>query len=165
MPLNWQSESFRITVTHMDEELEFYQSAVSEEEYALRGLHHWLTRGGSSVLLAPMGVFVPYSIVLSVLFVCAVVFTPYMLYQLVKARWYKSVATFVVTVLVPFIVFRFVSGSSTGMALMAFVPFVAFYLYTWILRAVVGDYLREKAEVRVLEASSRDHRFRSFDSR
>ena len=82
----------------------------------------------------------------------AVIFTPYMLWHLVKARWIKSVVVFVVVVIAPFLASRFVSAdASLTRFLLTGLPLVLFYIYTWILRGMIGEHLAEMSQARLIE--------------
>lgn len=89
-------------------------------------------------------VFVPYNIVLMGLLLIAIVFTPFMLWHLYKAKWYKSISVFFVIVILPFIGFQFFHiGHFVADFLLMVFPLFTFYCYTWILSYVIGGYLNE----------------------
>ena len=89
-------------------------------------------------------VFVPYNIVLMGLLIIAVVFTPFMLWHLYKAKWYKSISVFIVTVILPFIGYQFFNtGHFVADFLLMVFPLFTFFCYTWILSYVIRDYLNE----------------------
>ncbi len=123
--------------------------ATSEEEHALQKLHYWLRYEGQTAWLGGGAFFLPYSLISAVLTTLAVVFTPYMLWRLAKAKWYKAIALFIILVCVPFLATRFMQGgSSTAYYLWTTVSLVLFYVYTWVLRSVIGDHLREQSATR-----------------
>ena len=75
-----------------------------------------------------------------------------MLWHLVKARWIKSVVVFVVVVIAPFLASRFVSAdASLTRFLLTGLPLVLFYIYTWILRGMIGEHLAEMSQARLIE--------------
>lgn len=123
-----------------------------EEENALRQLHYWLRYEGMAPLLGGSAFFIPYGIVMVVLVALAVVFTPYMLFQLWRARWLKSILAFALIVLVPVVGCRFVSADDTLVRFfLTYGPLVPFFIYTWGLRLVLGEKLAEVTAVRHLD--------------
>ncbi len=135
---------------------ELFVHSVSEEEDSLQQLHYWLKYEGLTFLAGGFSFWVPYGLVVRILFILAAIFTPYMLWHLIRARWYKSVAIFVLFVLLPFTASFFVSAeaSLTKFLLMA-VPLAWFYIYTWVLRLVIGEHLSETRSVRLLNYERR----------
>ena len=133
-----------------DHELLAY--SVGEDEYALQQLHYWLAYEGLTFLGGSAAFWLPYQLVFTVLVLLAAVFTPYMLWQLFRARWFKSIGVFVVVVLLPFVCSKVVPvNDPLAEFLLLALPLVAFYVYTWVLRLVLGEHLSERRWMRTIE--------------
>ena len=131
---------------------ELLAHSLGDEEYALQQLHYWLAYEGLTFLGGSAAFWFPYRLVFTVLVVLAAVFAPYMLWQLARARWFKSIAVFVLVVLLPFVGSRFVAVSDPLVEFLFLgVPLAAFYIYAWILRLVLGEHLSERRWVRTIE--------------
>jgi len=129
---------------------------IEEEEYALRQLHYWLRYESLSVLGGGAAFWIPYGLIVAILGILAALFAPYMLWRLWTARWYKSIVVFVVLVVFPFVAFRFIPIEDTlAKYLVMSVPLVNFYIYTWVLRLVLGEHLEQ---ARLLRQVQRGHR-------
>lgn len=61
--------------------------AVGEQEHALQQLRYWLHYEGLTGLLGGTVFWLPVGLVVTVLMLLAAVFTPYMLWRLVTAKW------------------------------------------------------------------------------
>lgn len=132
-------------------DLEQLPDFIDEEEDALRQLHRWLKYEGLVPLGGAFAFFTPYGLVVLILAGTAVAFTPYLLYQLWRARWWKSIVTFVVVVLAPLGFWLAGFGDELGQYLLSAVPLAAFFVYTWILRLVIGEDLQERSAVRLFD--------------
>ena len=125
----------------------------SREHEALVRLHRLLNYQIGSALIAGLIFLLPYGIVITGLYLLALVFTPIMLVLLYRARWYGSIAVFMVLVGAGWFGPRMVSMDPGMMqAIHSIGFFVPFYFYCWILRWVVGD---KVSEIRGLEAMER----------
>jgi hypothetical protein len=119
-------------------------------ELHLQKLHRWLTAGGLSALLGTGAYFVPYGIIMMVLIVAAVVFTPYMLWSLYQCRRFGWIAAFGVLVLLPALLAVALSPGGVAGFLLAMLPLFNFYLFTWVLRHAVGEWLENLRGQRML---------------
>ncbi len=138
------------------DELRLLNVAVSEEESALQQLHHWLSYETLTVILGGGMFFLSYGLAMTVLIVLAVLFTPYMLWQLARAKWLKAIVAFAVVVIVPFALSRWMHAEgSVGYYVWTMGPLVLFYLYAWVLRYVIGEHLSEMQMVRQVESGRR----------
>jgi hypothetical protein len=116
---------------------------------SLQKLYHWLKWEGLTSLFAGTVLFIPWSSVFVILTIAAIVFTPYLLWHLAKAGWYRAILLFGVFVILPFIFSRFVpEEASLGAFLLMATPLVFFYIFNWILRLIIGEYLEEERAVR-----------------
>lgn len=130
-------------------ESDLLNNAVPSEEYALGRLQHWLQYGKHSWSVGAGIFWLPYSLVILVFSIIAYLFTPYMLYQLYKAQWYKSVAALTGIVVVPFMISKFSqTDNATLDFLMAFFPYVAFYFFTYAISYMINERLTELQTLR-----------------
>jgi len=117
--------------------------------YSLKKLHYWLKWEGLTSLFAGTVFFIPWTSVFMILVIAALLFTPYLLWHLAKAHWYRAILLFGVFVILPFAFSRFVPGdASLAHFLLASTPLVCFYIFNWILRLIIGEYLDEERAVR-----------------
>lgn len=120
------------------------ENAVTEEEYSLSELQHWLQYGKHSWWMGVAVFWLPYGPILFVLKIIALVFTPYMLYHLYKAKWYKSVVVFLIVVLLPFLVTRIIdTGHYILDFLLPFLPLLTFFFFVYIISYMIGVRLNE----------------------
>lgn len=127
-------------------------NAVSVEEASLSKLQYWLQFEKYTWFIGAGIVWIPYSLILKGLFILAVVFTPFLLWHLYCAKWYKSVSLFLATVILPLIIFQFFNtGNSIADFLLMVLPLFTFYCYLWILSYVIGNYLNEIETVKKWE--------------
>ncbi len=134
-------------ITHSD----VPKNALNVEESSLRKLQYWLEYEKYTAILAGAAPWF-YFIVIRILYLAAVVFTPYMLWHLYKAGWYKSIAIFVVTVLIPFLVFQFIQTESALLGfVLTFSTLFLFYFYTWILSYMIKNHLMELKELKIIK--------------
>lgn len=117
---------------------------VSEEEDNLQKLNHWLNYEISSVGLGGLAFFIPFGLVLTLLKWAAVIFTPCMLWRLFKARRFGWIVGFGIFVVLPFLAGWFmVKDDLIASIFTSMIPLAAFYLYTCVLRVVVGEWLEK----------------------
>ena len=116
---------------------------VSGDSGRLQELHRWLTLEGSTCILGGTGFYFPMGIVFLVLKWGAILFTPFMLWRLYQLRKTGWIIGFVVFVGTPLVASFFLPRMSTFGFLTSMMPLVVFYLYTWILRFQVGEWLEE----------------------
>jgi len=131
---------------------------LGQEESSLRRLHAWLKYEGLTGVFIFAVFFMPFGIVFDVLAVAAVAFTPFMIWLLARAGWYRAIVLFVAFVVLPFVLSRLVSDDlSLGRYLLEVTPLAAFYIFNWVLRLIIGEYLSDRQAVRELEFSRRSH--------
>jgi hypothetical protein len=125
-------------------ESDILAGAKTIEKHSLSQLQYWLQYEKYSWIVGAGIVWMPYGLIMMGLVILAVLFTPFMLWHLYKAKWYKSITVFFAVVILPFIISRLFSTATTvvGFLLMA-LPLVTFYCYTWMLSYVIENYLNE----------------------
>ena len=93
-------------------------------------------------LLGAAAFVLPFGLVASVLVALAVVFTPYMLWELYRAGWHRAIGAFAALVLGPAVASWFAGGALLQYALIGG-ALLGFYLYTWALFYLIGEHLSE----------------------
>lgn len=132
------------------------ENAVSIEEHSLGELQHWLQYGKHTWSLGAGIIWLPYGLILMGLKLITVVFTPYMLWHLSKAKWYKSVVVFSAIVVLPFMIAQFIELENNILNfLFTALPFLTFYLFTYIISYMIGEHLNEIRTVRNWEREDR----------
>jgi hypothetical protein len=128
---------------------ELLANAVPIEERSLSKLQGWLDYEKYTWMLGAGVIWFSYAIIITGLLIMTVVFTPYMLWHLYKAKWYKSIGWFFITVLLPFVLFQFFdTGNMVADYLLSVFPLFNFYCFTWVLSYMIGEYIGERQAVR-----------------
>ncbi|PAU93843.1 hypothetical protein CK503_09215 [Aliifodinibius salipaludis] len=130
-------------------ESDILASAKTIEEHSLSQLQYWLQYEKYSCVAGAGIVWMPYGLIMMGLLILAVLFTPFMLWHLFKAKWYKSIGIFLATVIIPLIISQlFDIGNTVADFLLMVLPLFTFYGYTWILSYVIGNHLNEMETVK-----------------
>lgn len=117
---------------------------IHEKEASLSKLDYWLQFEKHTWILGAGIGWLPYQIILTGLAILAIVFSPYMLWQLFKARWYKSIITFNVLVVLPFLISQVAPIESTAFQLLlTILPIITFYSFTYIISYMIGEHLNK----------------------
>ncbi len=108
----------------------------------LRRLHQWLRLEGSGavgflVLLAG----VPFVPVVTLLGIAALLFTPYLLLMLFQTGHRAWMVGFALMVGIPSLLWLLPGASAVITAVVRLLPFFMFYLYCWLLRSRVEEWL------------------------
>jgi hypothetical protein len=126
------------------DESDILGGAKTIEEHSLSQLQYWLQYEKHSWLAGAGIVWMPYGLIMMGLLILAILFSPFMLWHLYKAKWYKSISIFFAIVILPLIIFQFFgTGNDVADFLLMVLPLFTFYCYTWILSYVIGNYLNE----------------------
>ena len=115
------------------------------QKFIMRKLHHTLTYAGSSAVLYVGYPIIGYFIVSIILTVTAIIYTPYLIKTLIKLKKWKWIITFAIMFVVPLILVLIISNKSTFMTIFSFIPLLMFYVFCWILRFSIPDWI-EKIE-------------------
>ena len=119
------------------------------EDQALIQLDRWLGYEVKSALLLGLLFLLPMGPVVWMLHALMVVFTPVMIVQLYRARWYRSLALFIVMMACGYVVPRVMTVDPLmGGILYPAAQFVPFYFFCWALKWVIRDRV---SELRALE--------------
>jgi hypothetical protein len=139
---------------------EILANAETEEEYSLNRLQYWLQYGKHSWTLGAGIIWFTYGFILRIVKILAIVFTPYMLWHLFKAKWYKSIAVFLAVVAAPYVTFLFIHAGNLYINYFFMVlPVLTFYLYTYIISYMIGEYL---AEIKTLKKWKYEEKIRNL---
>lgn len=110
----------------------------------LRRLHQWLTLESWAGVSCGALYWLPYSLVGSLLGIAAVAFTPILvvhLWALGRRGW---LATFVGLMGGLFLLGGALPGPWRG--LLGLLPLLGFYVFTWVLKLAVGEWIQEVEE-------------------
>lgn len=125
-------------------EADILANAMTEEEYSLDRLQYWLQYGKHSWSVGAGIIWFSYGLILTIVKILAIIFTPYMLWHLFKAKWYKSIVVFLIIVIMPFVVFQSLPVKNHILYFVFMVlPIVSFYFYTYIISYMIGEYLND----------------------
>ncbi|HEY6626563.1 MAG TPA: hypothetical protein VIZ21_06385 [Ignavibacteriaceae bacterium] len=80
---------------------------------------------------------------LYVIIAAAILFTPYMLYVLNKERKYSWIAIFFIMVVLPYPVLYLIIGDFILLSAWLLLPIIPFYLYCFLIKFDVNDWLSE----------------------
>lgn len=128
---------------------EILENATTVEEHSLSKLQQWLQYGKHTWSLGAGIAWFPPGIILMGLKIIMYVFAPYMLWHLFKAKWHKSVMVLLTVVVFPFLFAQFIElENHIFNFLLTILPFLAFYMYTYILSYMIGEQLNEIQTVR-----------------
>ncbi|HKJ44403.1 MAG TPA: hypothetical protein VJ991_01125 [Balneolales bacterium] len=138
---------------------EILANAQTEEEYSLERLQYWLQYGKHSWSLGAGIIWFTYGLILRIVKILAIVFTPFMLWHLFKAKWYKSIVVFLAVVAAPYVTFLFIHVENRYLEFVFMVlPVLTFYFYTYIISYMIGDYL---AEIKTLKKWKYEEKLRN----
>ncbi len=115
------------------------------QKFIMRKLHHTLTYAGSSAVLYVSYPIIGYFIVSIILTFTAIIYTPYLIKKLIKLKKWKWIITFAIMFVVPLILVLIISNKSTVMTIFSFIPLLMFYVFCWVLRFSIPDWI-EKIE-------------------
>ncbi len=124
-------------------------NAVTIEESSLSSLYYWLQYEKHTWILGSGIGWLPYSIVSMIVSIAAIIFTPYMLWHLFQAKWYKAIITFCSIVILPFLIHQIVQiDNSTISFSLGFLPLITFYFYTYVISYLIGEHLNKLKTIR-----------------
>ncbi len=130
-------------------------NAVSVEVYSLRELLYWLQYEKHTWTLCAGGIYLPIGLILMLVTLLAIVFTPYMLWHLFKAKWYKSIVVFLIIVVLPFIAFQILEIENEVLSyIVKSIPILTFYLYTNVISYVIGGHLNKVDTLKEIDFES-----------
>jgi nitrogen fixation/metabolism regulation signal transduction histidine kinase len=113
--------------------------------FIMRRLHHTLTYAGSSAALFVGYPIIGYFIVLIILNVTAIIYAPYLIKTLIRLKKWRWIIAFGIMVIIPAVLVYLISYQSIYRSVFAFIPLLMFYIFCWILRFSIPDWI-EKIE-------------------
>ncbi len=137
-------------------------NAKTQEEHAIERLHHWLSLETKTAFIGGGVFWLPIGLITGLLTVLAMAFTPYLIWRLAQARWYKTIGLYGALVLLPLLAAQLTSLTEPVWSfVLRFGPLVMFYVFTLVLKHVLGDHLREIEGARSVEAEPAVHALRA----
>lgn len=121
--------------------IEQSQMRSTQSQQRLRQLHRYLTVEGSSIVIFLALSFIPYDVVFVVLAGIAMIFTPLLLVTLYKERRIGWLIGFTAVVGVPLAASFIPTENRILQEVLMSTPLLTFYLYCWVLRWAVGEWL------------------------
>lgn len=134
-------------------------SASSKEDHAVERLYYWLNYQTKTIFIGGGLFWLPVGPIIWLLTAAACLFAPYLMWRLLQARWYKTLILFVVAVVTPYTMSLFANPQNQIMGyILSFGPLLAFYLFTWILKFVLGDTVDQIKGDKMLAYAKETHR-------
>ena len=125
---------------------------ISSERYYLARLDKYLNYGLSSSILLLLAYASGITLILAL--IAATIFTPYMVYIFIKEKKITWIISFLVIVIIPFII-CIIIGLKTGYITVSMsIPLGFFYFYCFVLKLTVNEQLKEvivKEELQIKE--------------
>ncbi len=84
-----------------------------------------------------------FPINLYIIVIAAILFTPYMMYVIIKEKHYEWVVIFFFTVVLPYPLLYLILGDYILLPAWLLLPIVPFYLYCFLIKYSVDNWLRE----------------------
>jgi hypothetical protein len=117
-------------------ELLYYEFRISNTSYLIFLFFGLLVpRLGYGILLI--------KIILLVFIAAAVIFTPYIFYVLIKEERYGWLVTYLVMIPFPLITGYFIFKDTLAFEAVLLIPLLSFYLYCYLLKYAVDDWIRQ----------------------
>lgn len=150
-PSQTSLEHLRQVQRSIAQQVRVIDAEIEADRERLRRLRFWLTietiGGVSTVVLAKgsvyllLGLGLPFIWWYALLILAALAFTPFLLTTIIRTRRFGWLITFVLMVCVPcLLVFVPVEDPRLALAFQLF-PLLTFYVYCWLLRHAVDDWL------------------------
>lgn len=124
-----------------DLEINIDETNLTEEDELLIRLKHILNYELSSSIFYVLSFSVSIMLFLSVL--AALLFTPFLIYVLIKAKKFGWLIAFLAIVLLPVLVIFIISPKTMYSQIFLMIQLGAFYAYCFVIRLVVVDWVEE----------------------
>ena len=118
--------------------MEIEESGLSEKDRLINRLAYYLNYELSSVLLYFLSFM--YNIAVFIATLAAVIFTPFLIYVLIKTKKFGWLTSFVLLIFLPAIILIFTGIKSQYLMILTFILLGLFYLYCFTLRMAVYDW-------------------------
>lgn len=106
----------------------------------LNRLYHTLTYEGSTVVILAGYKFVSYGIIISILSITAILYSPYLIKTLIELKKWKWIIAFVIMIISPVILLLLNSNSTILKMIYGSISLFMFYLFCWILKFNVHNW-------------------------
>ncbi len=113
----------------------------------LRRLHYWLSYNRYTILIYGGGFYLSAGILMALLIPLAIIFAPYVLYVLFRNHKYGWLVFFAVLVGIPTGLAFLSTGNFVLDTGLHFLPLLTFYLYCFLLRLAVDDWISDVSVV------------------
>lgn len=90
-----------------------------------------------------IGPFLILKIILIILALAAILFTPYIFYVLINEKRYGWIVTFFVLIVIPLVAGYFIFKDTLAFEASILIPLGIFYFYCYLLKFAVDDWIRE----------------------
>ncbi len=139
-------------------EILYYEFRISNTSYVIfLILGYFLPRLGFGVLLI--------KIILLVFITAAIVLTPYIFYVLIKEKRFGWIVTYLLMIPFPLIAGYFTFQATLAFEAVLLIPLLSFYLYCYLLKYSVDDWIRQYNWTRQLMQQKEDRIKRMADER
>jgi hypothetical protein len=124
---------------------------IQRERDKLRNLHYWLTFSGMGGILICSVIFFPIGIVLPSLFLIAIGFSVYIIRSLNELEKKGWIVTYVIMIGIPSLLAAMSDGSGIMASAVWIIPLFIFYLYNWVLRYSITEWLSDLGDEEAFE--------------
>ncbi|MCD4818327.1 MAG: hypothetical protein K8S23_06515 [Candidatus Cloacimonetes bacterium] len=113
------------------------------QQLIMERLYHTLTYEGSTIALMGGYYFIGYGLVLMILTILAMIYTPYLIKTLINLKKWKWIIAFAIMISAPFIMKLFVSKNYAYKSVWHSISLFMFYLFCWILKFSVQNWIEK----------------------
>lgn len=113
----------------------------------LRRLHYWLSYNRYSIVIFGGGFYLPAEVLMAILIPLAVIFAPYVLYVLYRNHKNGWLVFFAILVGIPTVLAFLSTGNFVLDTGLHFLPLLTFYVYCFLLRLAVDDWISDVSYV------------------
>jgi len=109
----------------------------------MKKLHHTLTYAGTSALIFAGYSIIGYFVVITILTVTAIIYTPYLIKTLVQLKNWNWIITFVIFVIGPMILSHAIARGFLFVKILSSITFFVYFLYCCILRYCLHGWIED----------------------
>jgi hypothetical protein len=132
------------------------QFQIQSERIKLRSLHYWLGFSGMSGILIFSVILFQLAIALTALSLVAAGFSVYILRSLIELGKKGWVIAYAIVIGIPIFLALILSESDIIGIAIWFFPLVMFYIYCWLLRYSITDWLSDLGDEKAFELDEKD---------
>ena len=127
------------------------QFQIQSERFKLNNLHYWITYSGLSCALIAIVALFSLDITLIGMIIVAVGFSVYIIQSLIRLEKKGWVIGYAIFIGIPSILALILSQSEIIGLSIWFFPLVMFYIYCWILRYTITEWLTDLKEEKAID--------------